>query len=160
MSANGEPVDAFAAVAAGLADEFCASATALSRAVGLAGEFASGSRRLARRDWDALAAARREELRELLARDDVRELLAAPTPDAASAADLPAARRAAARDAIRAMAFGFDNGFAAGLANDARAFGEVAASPGGQEWIRRFLAKDPSQSSFLALLDPAPARRP
>ncbi len=153
MSANGEPVDAFGAVAMGLADEFCASTTALSRAVALASDVASGARSVPRRDWDALAAARREELRELLARADIREILSAPSTDAVSAADLPAARRAAARDAIRAMAFGFEKGFAAGLSNDARAFGDVTASPGGQEWIRRFLAKDPSQSSFLALLD-------
>ncbi|HSB35843.1 MAG TPA: enoyl-CoA hydratase-related protein, partial [Thermoanaerobaculia bacterium] len=155
MSANGEPVDAFAAVATGLADEFRPSATALFRAVGLASEFASGSRTLPRRDWDALAAARQGALRDLLARPDVREILSSPSPDAASAADLTAARRAAARDAIGAMAFGFENGFAAGLANDARAFGDVTASPGGQAWIRRFLAKDPSQSSFVALLDPS-----
>ncbi len=155
MSANGEPVDGFAAVALGLADEFRPSATALSRAVGLASEFASGTRTFARRDWDALASARKEALRELLSRTDVREILSAPSPDAASAADLAAARRAAARDAIRAMTFGFEHGFAQGLANDARAFGDVAASPGGQEWIRRFLAKDPSQSSFLTLFDPA-----
>ncbi len=155
MSANGEPVDAFGAVATGLADEFCPSATALSRAVALGAEFASGARSLPRRDWDALAAARRAELDALLARADVREILEAPSPDAASAAELGAARRAAARDAIRAMAFGFEKGFAEGLSNDARAFGAVTVSPGGQEWIRRFLAKDPSQSSFLALLDPA-----
>ncbi len=153
ISVNGEPVDAFAAVAAGLADEFLPSAVALSRAVLLASEFASRARTRPRRDWDALAAARKEELAALLARADVRAILAAPATDAASAADLPAARRAAAREAIRAMAFGFDHGFAQGLANDARAFGDVTASAGGQEWIRRFLAKDPAQSSFLALLD-------
>ena len=153
MSANGEPVDAFAAVDMGLADEFRPSATALSRGVALAMDVASGATRLPRRDWDALAAARREELGALMARPDVGEILSAPSPDAASAADLRAARRAAARDAIRAMTYGFENGFAAGLVNDARAFGAVTASPGGQEWIRRFVAKDPSQSSFVALLD-------
>ena len=31
-------------------------------------------------------------------------------------------------------------------------FGRIAASPGGQEWIDRFLAKDPLQGSFLTLL--------
>ncbi|MGE5189150.1 MAG: enoyl-CoA hydratase-related protein [Gemmatimonadota bacterium] len=156
MSANGEPVDGSTAVAIGLADEFRTSATALSRAVALGADLGWGVGALPRRDWDGLAAARRDELAELLAQPGVREILAAPAPDAASAADLGAARRAAARDAIRAMAFGFENGFAAGLANDARAFGDVTASPGGQEWIRRFLAKDPSQPSFLALLDPRP----
>lgn len=154
MSANGEPVDAFAAVAMGLADEFRPSATALSRAVELASDFASGGRTFARRDWDALATARRDALRDLLARADVREILSSPSPDAASAADLATARRAAAREAIRAMAFGLENGFAGGLANDARVFGEVTASPGGQEWIRRFLAKDAAQSSYLTLLEP------
>ncbi len=155
LTANGEPVDGFAAVAIGLADEYCPSATALSRAVALARDLASGARAVPRRDWDILGASRRQEIQDLLARPDVREILAAPSPDAAAAGDLPAARRAAAGVAIRAMAFGLENGFAAGLANDAQVFGAVAASPGGQEWIRRFLAKDPSQTSFLALLDPA-----
>jgi hypothetical protein len=59
---------------------------------------------------------------------------------------------AAGKAALRAMRYGYDNGFAAGLANDARAFGEVTASPAGQEWVRRFLEKDPRQSSFLTIL--------
>jgi len=153
MGLNGEPVDGFAAVEMGLADEFCASATALARAVRVAAGFASGARPLPRRDWDALAASQQEALRGFLGRRDVREILAAPTPDARGAADLRAARTAAGRDAIRAMAFGYDHGFAAGLEDTARAFGAVTASPGGQEWIRRFLAKDPAQSAPLTLLD-------
>jgi enoyl-CoA hydratase len=153
LSLNGEPVDGFTAVEMGLADEFCASAAALDRAVRLAAEFASGARALPRRNWDALAAPQQEALREFLRRDDVRKILSAPAPDAKGAADLRAARTAAGRDAIRAMAFGYEHGFAAGLENTARAFGAVTASPGGQEWIRRFLAKDPGQSSFLTLLD-------
>ena len=160
MSVNGEPIDGFAAVAAGLADEFLPAAVALGRAVIAASDIAAGRRALARRDWDALASARQDALRALLSRAEVRELLAAPSPDASTASDLAAARRAAAREAIQAMAFGFENGFEAGLANDARAFGAVTASPGGQEWVRRFLAKDPSQSSFLMLFDPAGQKRP
>ena len=153
MSLNGEPVDGFAAVQMGLADEFCCSAAALARAVRLAAELASAARALPRRTWDALAASQQEALREFLLRDDVRAILCAPTPDVRGSADLRAARTAAGRDAIRAMVFGYEHGFAAGLENDARAFGTVTASPGGQEWIRRFLAKDPAQASFLTLLD-------
>jgi hypothetical protein len=52
------------------------------------------------------------------------------------------------------MKHGFERGFAEGLRNDARVFGAVAASPGGQEWVGRFLAKDAAQSSFLTLLSP------
>jgi len=40
------------------------------------------------------------------------------------------------------MKHGFERGFAEGLRNDATVFGAVAASPGGQEWVGRFLAKD------------------
>jgi hypothetical protein len=52
------------------------------------------------------------------------------------------------------MAYGYRAGFKKGLANDAALFGEVAASPSGQAWIRRFLDKDPRQSSFLKILAP------
>ncbi|HSB71747.1 MAG TPA: enoyl-CoA hydratase-related protein [Candidatus Methylomirabilis sp.] len=153
MSLNGEPVEGFAAAEMGLADEFCPSATALARAIHVAAEFASGSRTLPRRDWDALAASQQEALRTLLLREDVRGILSAAAPDVQGAADLRAVRTAAGGDAIRAMAFGYENGFAAGLEHTARVFGRVTTSPGGQEWIRRFLAKDPAQSSFLTLLD-------
>jgi hypothetical protein len=53
-----------------------------------------------------------------------------------------------------AMNYGYENGFSSGLENDARMFGEITASPGGQEWIGRFLVKDPKQSSFLELVPP------
>ncbi|PWB64661.1 MAG: hypothetical protein C3F14_06430, partial [Deltaproteobacteria bacterium] len=154
MCANGEPVDGHEAVAIGLADEFCPSAVALPRAVRLAQEVLSGKIRLARRDWDAIAAAQAEDLRRLFASKEVEELLAAPEPDAGNAGDLRAARRNAAREALQALRYGYERGFGAGLANDARAFGKVTASPAGQEWVRRFLDKDPRQSSFLALLPP------
>jgi len=41
------------------------------------------------------------------------------------------------------------------LRNDARMFAAAAASPGGQEWVGRFLAKDPAQSAFLTILPPS-----
>ena len=87
-----------------------------------------------------------------MARPEVREILACSAPDREQASDLQAARRAAAREALLAMRHGYEQGFAAGLENDARVFGEVTASPGGQEWVGRFLKKDPLQSSFLELL--------
>jgi hypothetical protein len=52
------------------------------------------------------------------------------------------------------MRYGYQNGFAAGLENDALLFGRVTASLSGQEWIRRFLNKDPQQSAFMTLLTP------
>ena len=54
---------------------------------------------------------------------------------------------------IAALEFGYENGFAAGLANDAKLFGEIAASPSGQEWIGRFINKDPEQGAFITLLE-------
>ena len=153
MILNGEPVDGTTGVEMGLADEFCSSATALARAVQVAADLASGRKVTPRRDWDALAASQQEALRQLLLRDDIREILSATAPDQRGAADLRAARKAAGAHAIRVMALGYEKGFAAGLEESARAFGTVTASPGGQEWIRRFLAKDPAQSSFLRLID-------
>src|SRR5512141_3215691 len=152
---NGEPVDGNAAVSLGWADEFVPSSAALPRAVAAARDFAAGRRPLPRRDWDALAAGRAEELALLFARPEVQAILEAPTPGKETAGNLRAARLAAARDALLAMKHGFGRGFEEGLRNDARAFGAVAASPGGQEWVGRFLAKDASQSSFLTLLPPA-----
>jgi hypothetical protein len=67
-------------------------------------------------------------------------------------ADLRAARRFAARYAIQALEYGYRAGFKKGLKNDAALFGEVAASASGQEWIRRFLDKDPGQSAFHNIL--------
>jgi hypothetical protein len=107
-----------------------------------------------RRDWNALAAGGKEELSRLFARPEVRVLLEAPTPGKESAGNMRAARLAAARDALLAMKHGFERGFGEGLRNDARMFGAVAASPGGQEWVGRFLAKDAAQSSFLTILPP------
>ncbi|MFZ2224835.1 MAG: SDR family NAD(P)-dependent oxidoreductase, partial [Candidatus Deferrimicrobium sp.] len=152
---NGEPVDGNAAVSLGWADEFVPSSAALPRAVAAARDFAAGRRRLPRRDWDALAGGRAEELALLFARPEVQAILEAPTPGQETAGNLRAARLAAARDALLAMKHGFERGFEEGLRNDARMFGAVAASPGGQEWVGRFLAKDAAQSSFLTLLPPA-----
>jgi hypothetical protein len=147
-------VDGSTAVSLGWADEFVASSGALPRAVAAAREFADGGRPVPRRDWNALAAGWKEELALLIARPEVRVLLEAPTPEKESAGNLRAARLAAARDALLAMRHGFKHGFEEGLRNDARLFGAVAASPGGQEWVGRFLAKDASQSSFLTILPP------
>ncbi len=152
MSANGEPVDGDTAVAWGLADEFIPSATALSVAVARARAFLSGDQTLPRKDWDAIASGQKEALRRFLERRDVREILAAPLPGPEEAKDLHAARRAAAKGALLALIYGYDNGFFSGLENDARAFGEITASPAGQEWVGRFLGKDPLQSSFLELI--------
>ncbi|MGE5283861.1 MAG: SDR family NAD(P)-dependent oxidoreductase [Actinomycetota bacterium] len=152
---NGEPVDGSTAVSLGWADEFVPSSSALPRALGAARDFAEGVRPVPRREWDALAAAGKEELARLFARPEVRAILDAPTPGKESAADLRAARLAAARDALLAMRHGYARGFEEGLRNDARKFGAVAASAGGQEWVGRFLAKDAAQSSFLTLLQPA-----
>jgi enoyl-CoA hydratase len=152
LCVNGEPVDGHAAVDLGLADEFSSSSTALSTAVRRARECAAGERTLPSRDWDGIAASQSAELSDLLSDPVVREILSAPTPDREGAADLRTARLAAAKEALLAMRYGYENGFAAGLENDARIFGEVAASPVGQEWVGRFLSKDPRQSAFLELL--------
>jgi enoyl-CoA hydratase len=149
MAVNGEPIDGRAALAIGLADEFAPAAAALPAAFRAAARLAAAGG-APRRDWDAIAVRQRPELDKLLAEPRVRELAAAPAPP--DPADLAAARRYAGRFAIEALAFGYAQGFAAGLANDARLFGEVAASASGQEWIGRFLSKDPRQGSFLMLL--------
>jgi enoyl-CoA hydratase len=157
LCANGEPVDGHAAVSVGLADEFAPSAAALPRAVAAAREFAEGLRQAPRRNWDVIASGQKEELSSLLSRPEAREILDAPTPGKEAAGNLRSARVAAARDSLLAMRYGYEHGFALGLRNDARMFGAVAASPGGQEWVGRFLAKDPVQSSFLTLLPPLEA---
>jgi enoyl-CoA hydratase len=156
---NGEAVDAHRAVEIGLADEFAPSASALPRAVAVARQLVDGTRSVRRRDWNAIAASQRDELRALLARQTVQQLLMARTPPAGEAQDLRAARAAAARDILRAIQFGYEHGFDQGLRNDAKLFGAIAASPAGQEWINRFLAKDRRQSSFKTLL-PAEGFRP
>ncbi|MBI5420158.1 MAG: SDR family NAD(P)-dependent oxidoreductase [Deltaproteobacteria bacterium] len=154
MCVNGEPIDGHTAVSIGLADEFSPSATALLRAVRLGGEILSGKRTIPRKDWDAIGSGQKGALPALLERQEVREILAAPAPDETGAKDLRAARKAAGKAALLAMLYGYEHGFEAGLANDARAFGEATASPAGQEWVRRFVEKDPLQSSFLMLLPP------
>jgi enoyl-CoA hydratase/carnithine racemase len=152
---NGEPVGGRRAVAIGLADAFCPSATALREAFGVARGMAEGTRPLRRRLWDALADARRNELNELLESPEIVPFLSATAPDAETAADLKSARAYAARVAIEALQLGYGKGFDAGLDNDARLFGAVTSSPSGQYWVERFLNKDPIQSSLLALLTPA-----
>lgn len=152
MSANGEPVDGYTAVEWGLADEFVPAATALSAAVRRAREFLSGEKTVPRRNWDEASGSQGDALRRLLERPDVKDILAAPEPGPDEARDIRAARKAAARRALLAMKDGYERGFSPGLDGDARAFGEIAASPGGQEWIRRFLGKDPAQPSFLELI--------
>jgi enoyl-CoA hydratase len=151
---NGEPVDGSTAVSLGWADEFVPSSASLARAVAVARDFAGGGRPVPRRNWDGLARERGEELASLFARPEVKAILAAPTPGKDIAGNLRPARLAAARDALLAMKHGFARGFDEGLRNDAKMFGDVAASPGGQEWVGRFLAKDAAQSSFLTLLPP------
>ncbi len=151
MSINGEPLDADTAVAWGLADEFAPSAIALSEAVIRAREFLSGARPLPRKDWDAIADRQKESFGRLLGRTDIREILAVPSPGPEEAGDMRSARTAAAKWALLAMKYGYENGFAPGLEHDAVAFGEIAASPAGQEWVGRFLNKDPLQPSFLEL---------
>lgn len=153
MSVNGEAVDGRTAVAMGLADEFAPSSTALLKAVRFAQQVISGKRHLKSRDWTAITAGQMGDLDELLKREGVARLMASPKPEGEKAGDLRAARQYAARFVFNAMAFGYRNGFEKGLENDARLFGEIAASPSGREWIGRFLAKDPEQSSFLTLLD-------
>ena len=154
MCANGEPVDAWTAVKLGLADEFSPSATALRRAFQVAKEFAGGAARRPRRDWDALAARQAEALASLLGKQEIQTILAASLPDKGQAGDVRTARIAAAGEAIRAMTVGYQEGFRAGLDYSAKAFGRLTASPAGQEWIGRFLAKDPAQSAFLTLVAP------
>jgi enoyl-CoA hydratase/carnithine racemase len=152
MSINGEPIDGREALQLGLADEFAPSATAVLSAFEAAWAFAFGKKKLPLRDWDGIAARQRKKLQALLARPEVKELLAAEPPSADHLQDPAAARAYAARYVLQALEFGYTAGFKKGLRNDARLFGEVAASPSGQEWIRRFLEKDPQQSAYLKLV--------
>jgi enoyl-CoA hydratase len=152
MSVNGEPVGAREALRAGLVDEFAPSATALLTAFRAARAFIDGRKKPPSRDWDALAARQRRQLASLLKDPAVRALLSAGELHADDVQDPGAARRFASGYAIRALEYGYRAGFRKGLKNDAMLFGEVAASPSGQEWIRRFVEKDPRQSSFLTIL--------
>ncbi len=142
------------AVEIGLADAFCPSSTALRAAFRAVQELAGRTPPALGRDWDALAAAQQSELAALLASRAAHDLLAGQAPETGQAGDLPAARRYAAGLALEAMKAGYELGFTRGLANDARLFGEAVASPSGQFWIERFLAKDPRQSDRLILLPP------
>jgi enoyl-CoA hydratase len=150
MSVNGEAIPARDALAIGLVDVVAPSSTALVVAFQAAKAFAEGGRPTPRRQWDTLAAGQRGELQTLLAEPAVRELGSSPL--GLDPADVKAARSFAAAYAIRALESGYTAGFKEGLRNDAELFGEVVASPSGQEWIRRFIAKDPAQSSFLPML--------
>lgn len=154
MAVNGEAVSGREAVGLGLADEFHPSSTALRRAYRVATELASGERAIQRRQWDEMAARQQKELDTTFKSEQVAELLSAPAPDAEAAQDLAIARRYAARIALSALREGYSLGFAAGLRNDARLFALAVTAASGQHWIRRFLAKDPAQSSFLTLLPP------
>ena len=151
---NGEPVDGRHAVALGLADVFCPSATALREAFHVAREMAGGARPVPRRSWDAMADVQKNELDRLLISSEVAPLLAAKAPDQTAAADVKSARAYAACLALEALQAGYRRGFAAGLENDARLFGALTTSPSGQYWIERFLKKDPRQSALLTLLTP------
>ncbi len=152
MAVNGESADGRTAVRIGLAHEFHPAATALTRAFRVADELRSGVRRFQAADWDGRAAGQSRELDALYGSDAVKRILQSPTPAGEAAEDLRAAREFAARLALTSLRFGYEHGFARGMDNDARLFGEAVASASGQWWVRRFLAKDPSQSAFLTLL--------
>lgn len=151
MSVNGEAVDARTAIAMGLADEFAVSATALRTAVETARKMIAGEIAVNRRDWDKIAGAQKSALDDLLHDEQVQALYALDPPEGSQAADLKAARGYAARFVLDAVRFGYEQGFKKGLENDAVLFGNIAAAPSGQEWIKRFINKDPKQSSFLTL---------
>jgi enoyl-CoA hydratase len=152
MSINGEPIDGREALRLGLADEFAPSAAALRQAYDTARAFMAGRKKPPHRDWDAIAGRQKKKLAALLKRPEIQSILACEPPAGKRAEDLAAARTYAGRIALEAVAFGYAAGFKKGLKNDARLFGEVAASLSGQAWIGRFLDKDPAQSSFLTLL--------
>ena len=151
MSVNGESIDARTAVDIGLADEFAVSSTALLTAVRRAQKMINGEMKVNRRDWDKIASEQMSELNSLLEDAQVKELYAIPKPEGEKTADIGAARGFAAQFVLDAIKVGYEKGFEAGLENDALLFGDIAASPSGQEWIKRFINKDPKQSSFLTL---------
>lgn len=154
MSVNGEPVGAREALRMGLVDEVVPSGSALAAAYQAARAFIEGRKKPPRPAWDARAARQKAQLKGLLKDPTVQALLSAAAPSSGEAAEIRAARSFAAGTAIRALEYGYRAGFRKGLKNDAALFGEVAASPSGQEWIRRFIDKDPRQSSFLTILPP------
>ena len=154
LSLNGESVGPEEAVRIGLAHEVCGSGTALARAVMVAIALAEGTMPLRRSDWNAISATQTGELQALLDDPQVHELLGAQPPSGDQAAELVPARAYAARIALEALKEGYQLDFHSGLANDARLFGLVVASPSGQSWSGKFLAKDPEQSSFLTQMSP------
>jgi enoyl-CoA hydratase len=152
MSINGEPIDGREALRLGLADEFAPASVALLSAFRVAQAIRSGKKRLPARDWDAIAARQKPKLKWLLSRPETQEMLASDPPPSDRSGDPAAARAYAANFVLKALEYGYAAGFKKGLRNDARLFGEVAASPSGQTWIRRFLDKDPLQSTFIKLV--------
>jgi enoyl-CoA hydratase len=154
MSVNGEPIGAREALRVGLVDEIAPSGTALRAAFQAARAFIEGRRKPPRQDWDAVSVRQKGQLKTLLKHPTVQEWVSAAGTRAHEALDLAAARRFASGYAIRALEYGYRAGFKKGLKNDATLFGEVAASASGQEWIRRFIDKDPRQSTFLTILPP------
>jgi len=152
MSVNGEPIGPREALRIGLVDEVVSSATALAAAYRAARDFIEGKKRPPRKDWDALAARQQTQLKSLMKHPTVQELMSPVASQPIGPEDLRAARRFAARYAIQALEYGYRAGFKKGLKSDAALFGEVAASASGQEWIRRFLDKDPRQSAFFTIL--------
>lgn len=154
MAVNGEPVDGRTAVSIGLAHEFHLSATAMTRAFQVAREFVSGEKPVPGKTWDKLSAGQQGELEKLLEDTTVKQILAAAAPQGEAVNSIRDARVYAARFVIDAMQFGYQKGFDKGLENDALLFGAITASPSGQEWVQRFINKDPEQSAFLTLLEP------
>jgi enoyl-CoA hydratase len=154
LCVNGEAIDARTAIGAGLVDEFAASSRALRRAVEVAQEFTTGKRPLIKKAWDDIAGQQKDELGRLFDDPAVQGLTDAPAPDEEESKNIGASRQYAARFVLEAMRYGYENGIKAGLENDAHLFGRVAASPSGQEWIGRFINKDPKQGMLITLLKP------
>ena len=154
MAVNGESVDAREAARLGLVHEFQPSCTALSVAFDTACELMSSRAERHAVDWEALARAQAAEVESFFSSDDAARLSNSPAPSEAQSGDIKAARMYAAAVALDAMRHGYEHGFAAGLENDARLFGQVVSSVSGQHWVERFLAKDPEQAAFLSLLAP------
>jgi enoyl-CoA hydratase len=154
LSVNGEPITGAEAFRLGLAHELHPSSSALKRAVEVSRALASGRLVDERFDWNAIAADQQSEVEEFFADTDVASLLATQAPVGEEVESVVEARRYAARFALEALRSGYEDGFEAGLANDARLFGEVATAESGRHWVGRFLAKDPRQSSFVTLLSP------
>ncbi|GAB4245460.1 MAG: hypothetical protein Kow00129_05410 [Thermoleophilia bacterium] len=150
LAVNGESIDARTALEIGLIHEVRPAATALRRGYELARRRPneSGQARtpnFRERDF-------RQELNRLLADPEVRALKTTPLCSVAEASDQLRARRAAAAQALQAITEGLNLELDEALERDSLRFGRIVASPGGQFWIERFLAKDPRQGDFLPLL--------